>query len=584
MVRRLQLMFALTEQGAKDLWRGILWSAAANISLMFPVGLLIVVLSKMINAVYTDAHSTQGVWLYTVLALILLVVIFGLHWVQYKSVYIATYNESANRRVHLAEKLRQLPLSFFGKRDLTDLTNTIMSDCNALEQAFSHNIPELFGALLSTTLIAISLFCVNWQLALAALWVVPVALILAVGSKAWQDHLGRRNTLAKLAASDGIQECLETVRDIKACNQKHEQLSQLEAKLARAEGAAIRSELTTGTLITSAQMVLRLGLATTVLAGANLLVAGKVDLMTYLIFLVAASRLYDPLSTQLINIGALFNAQLRIERMKEIEEQPTQQGVSGYQPNGYDIVFDHVTFSYNDEETVLNDVSFTAKQGEVTALVGPSGGGKSTTAKLAARFWDATGGTITLGGVDITTVDPEVLLQNYAIVFQDVVLFNDTIMDNIRLGRKDATDAEVLAAARAARCDTFIDRLPEGYQTVIGENGSTLSGGERQRISIARALLKDAPVILLDEATASLDVENETEVQAAISRLIKNKTVLVIAHRMRTVAKAQQIVVLSGGTVAEAGTPQALMTQKGLYQHMVELQSQTSQWTLGRAQ
>ena len=584
MVRKLQLMFALTEQGAEDLWKGILWSAAANISLMFPVGLLILVLSKMMSAVYTGTRSTEGIGLYTLLALGLLAVIFLLHWIQYKSVYIATYNESANRRVRLAEKLRQLPLSFFGKRDLTDLTNTIMSDCNTLEQAFSHNIPGLFGALLSTALIAIGLFCVNWQLALAALWVVPVALILAVGSKTWQDHRGRRHIEAKRAASDGIQECLETVRDIKACNQKHEQLSRLEAKLAQAESAAIRSELTTGTLITSAQMVLRLGLATTVLVGANLLVAGEVDLMTYLIFLIAASRLYDPLSTQLINVGALFNAQLRIERMKEIEQQPTQQGASSYQPQGYDIVFDHVTFAYNDEETVLKDVSFTAKQGEVTALVGPSGGGKSTTAKLAARFWDATGGQITLGGVDITTVNPEVLLQNFAIVFQDVVLFNDTIMDNIRLGRKDATDAEVLAAAQAARCDTFIDRLPNGYQTVIGENGSTLSGGERQRISIARALLKDAPVILLDEATASLDVENETEVQAAISKLIQNKTVLVIAHRMRTVAGADQIIVLSGGTVAEAGAPQALLAQKGLYQHMVELQSQTSQWTLGSAQ
>lgn len=581
MVRKLQQVFALTEQGAKDLFKGILWSAVANISLMFPVGLLILVLNQMIKAVYSGASPTEGLWRYTLLAVVLLAVIFVLHWMQYKSVYIATYKESATRRVHLAEKLRQLPLAFFGQRDLTDLTNTIMSDCNSLEKAFSHNIPELFGALLSTVIIAIGLFFVNWQLALAALWVVPAALLLAIGSKVWQDRLGRRSIQAKRAVSDGIQECLETVRDIKACNQKHEQLNKLDAKLAQAEKAAIRSELTTGTLITSAQLVLRLGLASTVLAGANLLIAGQVELMTYLVFLIAVSRLYDPLSTALINIGALFNAQLHIKRMQEIEQQPVQQGAASYQPQGYDIVFDHVTFSYNEEESVLRDVSFTAKQGEVTALVGPSGGGKSTAAKLAVRFWDALDGRITLGGVDITTVDPEVLLKNYAIVFQEVVLFNDTIIENIRLGRKDAADAEVLAAARAARCDTFIDRLPQGYQTVIGENGATLSGGERQRISIARALLKDAPVILLDEATASLDVENETEVQAAISHLIQDKTVLVIAHRMRTVAGADQVVVLAEGTVAEAGPPQTLLAKRGLYHHMVELQSQTSQWTLG---
>lgn len=581
MVRKLQQIFALTEKGARDLIKGILWSAIANLSLMLPVGLLIMVLDQMLQTIHAGGYALENVGRYTLLALIVVVIIFVLHWYQYRSVYIATYNESANRRVNLAEKLRQLPLSFFGKRDLTDLTNTIMADCSALEMAFSHQIPELFGSFLSTLLIIIGLVFVNPTMALAVLWVLPVALLLAVGSKKWQDRWGRQSILAKRRVSDGIQECLETVRDIKSCNQQADYRNALFEKLRQAEAAAIRSELMTGVLITSAQMFLRLGLATTILVGAKIWVQEEITLLTYLLFLIAAARLYDPLSIVLINIGALFNAQLQISRMKEIENQPVQQGAMSYQPKGYDIVFDQVAFAYNDEDTVLRNVSFTAHQGQVTALVGPSGGGKSTTAKLAARFWDVTGGRITLGGVDVTTVDPEVLLESYAIVFQDVVLFNDTIMENIRLGRKAASDEAVLAAARAARCDSFIERLPQGYQTMIGENGSTLSGGERQRISIARALLKDAPVILLDEATASLDVENETEIQSALSQLIADKTVLVIAHRMRTVAAADKIIVLADGAVAEQGTPDELMAHNGIYRHMVELQQQSSGWTLG---
>ncbi len=470
MIRKLQRVFALSEQGAKDLIKATLLTVLANLSLMFPVGLLILVLSQLVDTLQNGGDPAAGVWGYTGLALLIAVLIYLVHWVQYKSLYIATYQESANRRVGLAEKLRQLPLSFFGQRDLSDLTATIMADCSALEQSFSHYIPQLFGTIISTVLIAVGLFCMDWRMALAAVWVIPVSAVLVIGSKWIQDRFGTKNILAKRATTDALQELLETVKDIKACNQKEKYLSTLEEKLKGEERAAIRSELATGVFVTSAQAFLHIGIATTILVGISLLIAGQLDLVMFLIFLIVASRLYDPLNVCYMNLAATFSAKLKIERMRAIEEQPVQTGAKSCTPNGYDIVFDHVKFSYHENEGVLEDVSFTAKQGEVTALVGPSGGGKSTAAKLAARFWDTNAGKITIGGVDITTVDPEVLLENYAIVFQDVVLFHDTVMENIRLGRRNATDEEVLAAAKAAQCDEFVQKLPEGYQTVIGEN------------------------------------------------------------------------------------------------------------------
>ena len=456
----------------------------------------------------------------------------------------------------------------------------MMSDCSSLEQTFSHFIPQMWGTILSTILITIGLLTMDWRMGLAVLWVVPLAFLLVLGSRWIQDKFGTRNFLAKRAATDALQELLETVKDIKACNQKKKYLNGLNEKMDFAEKATIRSELITGTFVTSAQAFLKLGLATTVLAGITFLVDGSLDFTMFLIFLIAASRLYDPVSTMFTHMAAVFNSQIKIKRMQEIENQPIQTGVRDCTLQNYDIVFEHVKFAYHKDEGVLEDISFTAKQGEVTALVGPSGGGKSTAAKLAARFWDIERGKITLGGIDVSTVEPETLLQNYAIVFQDVVLFRDTVMENIRLGRRNATDEEVLAAAKAAQCDEFVQNLPEGYQTIIGENGATLSGGERQRISIARALLKDAPVILLDEATASLDVENETAVQRALSDLVQNKTVLIIAHRMRTVMGADKVVVLAGGKVEEMGQPVDLMKQNGLFRHMVELQTESQNWKL----
>lgn len=580
MIAKIQRAYALTTQGAKDLVKATLWTVAANLSLMIPVGLLVMALGNIISALMTGGDPAQGVWGLTALSALLAAVIYIVHWFQYKALYIATYQESANRRIRLGEKLRELPLSFFGNRDLSDLTATMMADCSALEQAFSHYVPQLWGTVIFTVLIAIGLLAMDWRMGLAVLWVVPVAFALVLGSRFLQDRFSTRNFLAKRRATDGLQELLETVKDIKACNQKERYLQGLEEKLDQAERATIRSELVTGSFITSAQAFLKLGLATTVLVGVSLLIEGSLDLTVFLIYLIAASRLYDPISLIFMNMAAVFSSQIRIQRMREIEEQAVQTGTRECKPRNYDIVFEHVKFAYHEDEGVLEDVSFTARQGEVTALVGPSGGGKSTTAKLAARFWDVNEGRITLGGIDISRVEPETLLQSFAIVFQDVVLFRDTIMENIRLGRRDATDEEVLAAAHAAQCDSFVQKLPEGYDTLIGENGATLSGGERQRISIARALLKDAPVILLDEATASLDVENETAVQAALSGLIRDKTVLIIAHRMRTVMGADKVVVISGGKVAESGSPSRLLERDGPFKHMVALQTESQSWSL----
>ena len=580
MTKKLQHIFALSEKGAKDLVKAVLWSFVCNLALMFPVGAVLFTVRHLLSCLEDGSSPMDGFWIYVGFALAVLLLLFVLHWFQYASLYIATYRESANRRVSLAETLRRLPLSFFGNRDLSDLTSTMIADCSSLDQMFSHYVPQLFASIGSTLVIGACMFACDWRMALAVLWVVPVAVGLTAGSKKIQDAFGTKNILNKRAVADCIQEGLETIRDIKACHRQERYLGDLETKLAAMEGSSIRSELATGVFVCSAQAFLRLGLATTVLTGGALLLAGELSFLYFLGFLFAAARLYDPLGVVLQNIAATFNTKLQIERMRSILEQPVQTGTEDFRPSRYDITFDHVSFAYREGAGVLDDVSFTARQGEVTALIGPSGGGKSTACKLAARFWDVTGGKVLLGGTDVSTVDPETLLRSYSMVFQDVVLFRDTVMENIRLGRRGATDEEVLEAAKAAQCDEFIRRLPQGYQTVIGENGSTLSGGERQRISIARALLKDAPVVLLDEATASLDVENESAVQTALSRLLQGKTVLVIAHRMRTVAGADHIVVLEDGHVAQQGTPAELMEQGGLYRRMVELQSESAQWRL----
>lgn len=576
MIKKLQRMFALSEQGAKDLVKGILACALQNVAFMFPVGLLYYLVGDLLKG----GVSGGRVWFYVAGCIVSLLLIFFITRLQYNATYLATYVETGVRRITLAEKLRKIPLSFFGKKDLADLTSTIMADCTFLETAFSHFVPELAGSVLSTILISISLFFFDWRMALAALWVAPVAFLIVVFSARVQEKLNQKAMDAKMACADGIQECIETVRDLKANNAEKNYLSGLEKKIRAVETRAVISEFGTAVFVVSATLILKLGIATTALVGSVLLINGTLDVLTFFLFLLVVSRLYDPLQGALQNLAAVISTRTNIARMNEILDHPVLEGESRLTNKGYDIVFDHAGFAYNSGETILEDVSFTASQGQVTALVGPSGGGKTTVSRLAARFWDVNKGKITIGGMDISKVDPETLLSLYSIVFQDVTLFNNTIMENIRIGRKDATDEEVIAAAKLANCDEFAEKLPQGYHSDIGENGCQLSGGERQRISIARAFLKNAPIILLDEATASLDVENETLIQTALSRLIKEKTVLVIAHRMRTVAGADKIVLLSGGKVAEQGAPEDLIRQNGIFSHMVRLQTESQNWTL----
>ena len=574
MIKLLQRRFALSRQGAVDLIKGCIACVLQDISFMFPVGLLYSLVIDMMSG----GVAGNRVLFYTVGVLVCLALIFIATWFQYNATYLATYVESGVRRISLAERLRKIPLSFFGKKDLADLTNSIMGDCATLETAFSHYVPALAGSLISTTLIALCLFAYDWRMALAAVWVLPIAFAITLFSARIQEYFNRKAVAANVALESGVQECIESLRDLKANNAEDAYLKGLDEKIDAAEKRHIITELGTALFVVSSTLILKFGIAAVALVGSALLIRGEIDVPLFFMFLLVVSRLYSPLEGALQNLAAVISTRTNINRMNEIMDHPIQTGSTRLTNAGCDIVFDHVGFAYNTGETVLKDVSFTAKQGEVTALVGPSGGGKTTVSRLAARFWDINKGTITVGGMDISNVEPETLLSLYSIVFQDVTLFNNTIMENIRIGRKDASDEEVLAAARMANCEEFAARLPQGYDSMIGENGCELSGGERQRISIARAFLKNAPIILLDEATASLDVENETLIQSALSRLIKDKTVLVIAHRMRTVSSADQVIVLADGTVAEQGPPDELLRTGTIYPHMVELQRISQSW------
>ena len=571
---KFQRKYALTDQGVRNTKKGTFWTVIVNLIVMGGVSILYLLTSSFMGTL-TEGEPLPGTALFIGLLLLFILLSFVTHLQQYKATYGLVYNEVKATRLSLAERLRKLPLGYFGRRDLADLTETIMGDVNRMEHVWSHVLGYLYGAYISTVIIAVCLFVYDWRLTIACLWGVPAAFGLLFGSRKIAARSAERTKKAAVRVSDGIQEALENVREIRATNQEERYLDRLNQKIDEHERVTIRGELGTGLFVNAASVIMRLGVATTILVGADLILAGSIDFMLLFLFLLVITRVYAPFDQSLALIAEMFVSQVSADRMNEIYDTPTAEGVEQFEPEGHDIVFEHVNFSY-DKKSVLHDVSFTAKEGEVTALVGPSGSGKSTCIRLAARLWDISGGAIRVGGVDISTVDPEVLLRDYSMVFQEVVLFDDTVMENIRLGRRGATDEEVRAAAKAANCDEFVGRLPQGYHTPIGENGAKLSGGERQRISIARALLKDAPIVLLDEATASLDVENETKVQEALSRLLAGKTVLVIAHRMRTVEAADKIIVLAEGQVAEEGAPAELLRKNGLYRRMVELQRQST--------
>ena len=575
MIEKLMHKYALSKQGASDMIKAIISATISNIILMVPVALLYYLVRD-----YMAGNLGDKVLFYVAGCLITFVLIGISTYIQYNATFLSTYVESGVRRVTLAEKLRKIPLSFFGKKDLSDLTSTIMNDCAQMETASSHFIPELFGACISTALIAIGLFFFDWRMAIAALWVLPVSFLIVGCSGKVQKSLNKKQMVLKMACADGIQECLENVRDLQAYNTQEDYMKGLTAKIKAVEKHAIVTELGTAVFVGSSQMILKLGIATVALVGGVLLAKGELDILTFFMFLMVVSRIYDPMQVSLQNLAAVIASGVQSDRLDEILSHEVQDGTNTMKNDGYDIEFSNVGFSYETGDVVLKDVSFVAKQGEVTALIGPSGGGKTTVSCLASRFWDANRGSITVGGMDISKVDPETLMSLYSIVFQDVTLFNNTILENIRIGKMDATDEEVIAAAKLAHCDEFAEKLSDGWNTVIGENGSELSGGERQRISIARAFLKDAPIILLDEATASLDVDNETMIQESLSRLIKDKTVMIIAHRMRTVANADKIVVLKDGVVAESGTPSELDEKDGIYANMVKTQNLAADWAL----
>lgn len=576
---KIQHKYALSEQGAGDMIKAILAVTVSNLVLMIPVGLLYLLASDILNG----AVPSQKLPIYVAGIVVVLLLVIVTTYFQYNATFLSTYVESGVRRRTLAEKLRKIPLSFFGKKDLADLTNTIMGDCAWLETASSHFIPELIGSMVSTTIVVVSLFFFDVRMTLAAIWVMPVAFFIVFAARPISHRLNEKAMRYKIACQDGIQEGLETLRDLKSYNATSTYMKGLNQKIKAVEKHAVVTEYVNAMFVCSAQMILKLGIGTVALTGGVLFAKGEIDALTFFMYLLVVSRMYDPFQVALESLSAVISTDTQCKRMDEILNHEEQSGATTMDHQGYDICFDHVAFSYEDGEQVLRDVSFTAKQGEVTALIGPSGGGKTTVSRLAARFWDANKGSITVGGMDVSKIDPETLLSLYSIVFQDVTLFNNTILENIRIGKKDATDEEVIAAAKLAHCDEFVEKMPQKWNSMIGENGSELSGGERQRISIARAFLKDAPIILMDEATASLDVDNESIIQEAISELIKNKTVLIIAHRMRTVDGVDKIVVLKDGVVAESGTPEALKAQDGIYKHMVELQLKSENWKYQRA-
>lgn len=572
MIQYFQNKFALSRDGSKDLRTAIIWHTLLNISFMLPILLAFAFLDDYIRHWLTGNTLERTIWFYIIFAIAAFGIMLTIAYIDYDKTYTKVYNEGANRRIKLAETLRKLPMSFFGKKDMSDLSSTIMEDATQIEQLFSHSVPQIFASLISLALMSIAMFIYNWQMSLAMFWVVPVGFLVFFLSRKMMSRDHALVYRQKRVITDQIQDGMDRVQEIKSYNKESEYLHELNTELDVYEKQLIRSELVGGTLMNLSYFILKLGFPSVIFTGALLLVNGTINFFTYLVFLVIVGRIYDPFIETMNNFALLLYLDVRIKRMKDMDSMPRQTGRNDFAPQHYTIEFENVDFSYEEGQQTLQNVSFTAKQGEVTALVGPSGGGKSTAAKLAARFWDVQHGTIRLGGEDISQIEPETLLKNYAIVFQDVALFNDTVLENIRLGRKDATDQEVKKVAKLAQCNEFIENLPAGYNTMIGENGEKLSGGERQRISIARALLKNAPIILLDEATASLDVENETKIQAGISELIKNKTVLLIAHRMRTVANADKIIVLQNGKIAEKGSPKELEGKNGIFAQMLKRQ------------
>lgn len=592
----LQRFFALSDAGTRNLRSAITFGTIINLFLMVPLGLSLYVLRYFLARIMQLGFQAPNVWAVSAAALAMIAVLFILEKLKYGKTYNSAYEEAANVRISLAESLRKLPLSYFGRRDLSYLTSTLLNDVTLIEESLSHAVPELFGGIISILIAAALLAFLDWRMTIALFIFAFAGFFIIVAARSVLDKKAKQAFAQKDLIYDSLQQMIDNIKVLKSSDKKAVYVQKLKNDITESTYITLKAEAVGGAFIFGSAAIVRFGFPLVISYGAYLLAHGRIELLTYIVFLLVACRIFDPLTTVFMMLGEFFLMMIAVERKQAIVNYPKQTGSETFKPNGYDIRYDNVSFSYNEsnggesaggganipdgaDENTVSGISFTAKQGEITALVGHSGCGKSTIARLAARFWDASSGTVSVGGVDVSTVDPETLLAAFSIVFQDVVLFNDTVYNNILIGNRNATREQVLAAAKAAQCDSFIEKLPQGYDTEIGENGYTLSGGERQRLSIARALLKDAPIILLDEATAALDPENETLIQHAIGTLIKGKTVIVIAHRLRTVENADKIIVLNKGMIAETGTHSELMEKDGIYRQMYRLQRESEQWS-----
>ena len=591
----LQRFFALSDAGTRNVRVSIILSVVINLFLMVPLGLSLYVLQYFLARIMQQGFRSPNVWAVSAAGAAMIAVLFILEKLKYGRTYNGAYEEAANVRISLAESLRKLPLSYFGRQDLSYLTSTLLNDVTTIEQALSNVVPEMFGGIISIVIAAALLAFLDWRMTIALFVCAVAGFFVIVACRKLSEKKMKSVIVRKDAIYDSLQQMIDNVKVLKSSDKKTSYVQKLKNDITETTGAALKAEASMGALMFGMAALVRFGFPLVISYGAYLLLQGRIELLTYVVFLLVACRIFDPLTTVFMLLAEFFYTLIAVERKQAIVNYPKQTGSEIFKPDGYDIRYDNVSFSYNEPsggvsaeckghaagagEDTVSGIDFTAKQGEITALVGHSGCGKSTIARLAARFWDASSGTVSIGGVDVSAVDPETLLAAFSIVFQDVVLFNDTVYNNILIGNRNATKEQVLAAAKAARCDSFIEKLPQGYDTEIGENGYTLSGGERQRLSIARALLKDAPIILFDEATAALDPENETLIQHAIGTLIKGKTVIVIAHRLRTVENADKIIVLNKGTIAETGTHSELMEKNGIYRQMYRLQRESEQWS-----
>ena len=585
---KLQQMFMLTDKGYRDLKKAIFACTLTNLSMMLPFMVTIQLFAELLKPLMGQALSFGRLWLLLGFGVAAAWMVFIASKNDYQKTYVTSYLEAEHSRVSVAEKIRRLPMSFFNAKDLSELTTNIMADCSTTEHVLSHILPQLISNAISITLVCLMMALFDWRMALAVFVSVPLALSVILLSKKHQNRISEKLVTAKLSASDQVQEYLEGIKVIKACGMDGSKFSALDKALHAMMKMAIRLEFGSGIFVTGAQMILQAGVGLTVFVGTHLLTGGQIELIPLLMFLLIVVRIYGPVVVEFTLLPELFHHRVATRRMRTLMETPAMEGSAETALTHWDVAFDHVSFRYNNttdhEDMVISDLSITIPERSITALVGPSGCGKSTVSRLIARFWDVNQGGVRIGGVDVRTLDPEYLMKYMAFVFQDVVLFNDTVYNNIRIGNMHATEEQVLQAARAARCDEFVRNLPNGYQSMLGENGYTLSGGERQRLSIARALLKDAPIVLLDEATASLDPENEVLIQQAISQLIEKKTVIVIAHRLRTIAGADKIIVLDQGKLSEQGTHSELMQKQGLYRKLYTIQQESMGWSVSAAQ